>query len=686
MKPLHLSLFACLVVSVPRLVLGQTGPYDPEAWPPTIDTGKLVHYVVTDGVLDWPGGAWTDALSILSGGDQGTADTNIGGHTGKKVTGSYLNVADSLFTDWANSEFIDILVQVYGNEAVLGAGGAPRNFNFLTGVLPEIAAPNGGQIPVEGKNSRWNWVLFRIPNGIRNSDGTRLVGSIPANAQGGYNNGGVNGGTIRFEGVGNLIVRVVAFGEEGAFGTPEDINQFLPPEGCDPEPNTNLAGIDIAANTADHVQVLNDGDQTVTFQDNVGPANDRRRAVRPDGSYLNFGITENYLGKACNDPRAVKVCVDFYDDPAFEGWDVRFGPEAYATDAQTGIGFYPAEQRHLLAGTGTWIRRSWTVPAVNLRGVNAGALTAGPRFISENGQVFVSRYQLAVLRVGDHPLAGQDPLADCYADPNVCTDAYGNYAELDLGQDIRNGLDVGSSGGDQNMIVEEAGPANDRRQAVRAAHDDGAPGFQHQYLNFAITDQALGPNSQPPARLAICITYYDDPNLLGTSIRPEVYQTERNGVQTLGFTDNTWLVALEGTDQWRTAYWEIPDVKFNGVNQGPQAAARFATVDAGDVQGKIAITRVRYAVIRPCGPTAGVNLLEECKPPPTDVSLTIARVGNDVQLSWPAAVEGFQVQGAADLGNPQWGVLNVTIEVVGDQNIATLPIGTGTQYFRLFGP
>ncbi len=671
-----------LLVGTSPWALAQTGPFSPEAWPNTLDANKVVHYVVTDGGLDSPGGSWSEGLQILSGGDQVTADANIGGHTGKIVNGNYLNIGDPEFAAWANSDFIDILVQVYGNAAVLNAQGAPRNFNFLTGTLPELAAPNGGQIPVEGKNGRWNWVLFRIPNGVRASDGTHLVGSIPANAQGATANGGVNGGTIRLEGVPNLIVRVVAFGEEGAFGTPEDINKFLPPETCDPEPNTNLAGIDIAANTANHAQVINDGDQTVTFQDGVGPANDKRRAVSPDGLYLNFGITDNYLGKPCNDPRAVKVCVEFYDDPAFAGLNVVFGPEAYATDPQSGVGFYPAAKRHALAGTGTWIRRSWVLPDVNLRGVNAGALTAGPRFVSENGQVFVSRYQIAVLRTGDHPLAGQDPLADCVQDPNVCTDAYGSFVELDLGQDLRDGLDVGSSGGDQNMVVEEAGPASDRRLAVRPAHDDGTAGAAHQYLNFAILDEALGPSSQPAARLAVCITYYDDPNLVGTRIKPEVFITEANGVETFGFTPDSYFVALEGTDQWRTAYWEIENVKFNGVNQGPQAAARFSTQDAGEVQAKIAVTRVRYAVIRPCGPMAGVNLLEECKPA-SDVTLTIARDGNNVRLSWPASEDGFQVQGTTDVGNPQWGVINATIEVVGDQNVTILPVGTGTQFFRL---
>ncbi|MGC8989112.1 MAG: hypothetical protein ACP5MD_03225 [Verrucomicrobiia bacterium] len=518
-------------------------------------------------------------------------------------------------------------------------------------------------------------MLFRIVNGIRPSDGSRYVGSIPANAQGGYQAGGVNGGTIRFESVPGLIVRVVAFGEQGAFGEPEDINKFFPPETCDPEPETNLVGIDIAAGTSNHLVVLNDGDQTVEYKDNVGPANDKRRAVRPLGLYLNFGVTDNYLGKPCNDPRAIKVCVDFYDDPEFAGWNVKFGPEAYATDEVGGVGFYPADKRHVMAGTGQWIRRSWTIPAVNLKGVNVGALTGGPRFVSEGGQVFVSRIEMAVMRVGTHPLAGQDPLASCYEDPNICTDLYGNYAELDLGKDVRNGLDVGSSGGDQEMIVAEAGPAGDRRMAVRPARDDGSPGFAHQYLNFAIRDEALGPSSQPPAHLAICVTYYDDPALVGARFKPEVYQTERGGVTTLAFTPDSFFVTLEGTDQWRTAYWEIPDMKFLGVNQGPQAAARFVVSD------KVFFTRVRYAVIRPCGPKAGVNLLQECKPV-TEVQLGVRISGTKVAISWPANATDWVLQETPSLSDPVWSAVSAAPAVVGDQLVVEVPI-EGARFYRL---
>lgn len=658
----------------------QTGPFDPEEWPTTIQTNKAVHFLVTDGPLTSPGGAWEEGvLTLLNGGDQTTADFTIGGHTGKKVTGNFLNVADANYAEWADDEFIDILIQAYGDDSLFNAQGQPRNFTFLTGTLPELAFPVGGQVPVEAKNKRWNWILFRIPNGTR-QDGTRFVGSVPANAVGDTRNGGVNGGTIRFETVPNLIVRAVAFGAQGAFGEPQDINKFLPPETCDPEPNSNLVGFDLAAGVTNNLIVLGGHDHTATAVSNVGPPGNQRPAIMPDGTYLNFGVLSNYLGVPCNDPRTIKLCVDFYDDPAFAGVGVRFGPEAYATDDKGGVAFVAAEKRHLLLGSGQWIRRSWTVPAVSLKGINTDEYTGGPRFIAENGQVAVSRVEMAVLRQGDHPLAGQDPLATCFEDPTICTDAYGNYAELDLAKGLLDGLNTGTSGGDQEMVLAEAGPAGDRRMAVYPAHDEGTPGMAHQFLNFAITDEKLGPSAQPPAQLAICITYFDDPALAGTRIRPEVYATEANGVQTLGFTPTSFEVTLLGSNTWKDAYWEIPDVQFRGVNQGPQAAARFTTVDAGTVQAKIPVTRVRYGVIRPCGPFANVNPLAQCKP----VSLRVDDVtAAGLVFSWPADAEGYQLQASPGLSPSQWTNHTAVPEVVNGRKVITLPIGTGTQFFRL---
>lgn len=297
----------------------QTGPFDPEKWPTTALSAKLVHFVSTDTAFTPLGANWVEGLQILTGGDQVTAAITIGGHQGLKVTGSYLNIADPSFTDWADKDTIDILMQVYGDAALLNASGNPRNFNFLTGVLPNLSFPIGGSLPVEVNNKKWNWVLFRIPNGLRPDGVSRYVGSIPEGAGGGSGAGGVNGGTIRVESVPNMIVRLVAFGEQGAFGEPEQVNVFAAGETCDPEPETNRVFVDANTRTNFHLTILNDGDQTVAYQDNVGPAGDRRRAVRAEGTYMNFGITDYYLGKPCNDPRSIKIGVEFYDDPALTG-------------------------------------------------------------------------------------------------------------------------------------------------------------------------------------------------------------------------------------------------------------------------------------------------------------------------------------------------------------------------------
>jgi len=648
------------------------GPHDPDQWPSVANPNSSVHFVSADNSFAPLGGGWTSSLAILSGGDQVTSPVTLRSRAGLKVLGNYLNTADSVFTEWADNDTIDILMQVYGDDAVLGGTGQPRNFNFLIGTLPELSFPLGGQIPVAAKNQKWNWVLFRITNGTRASDGSRFVGSIPANAQGGFQFGGVNGGTIRAEGVPNLIVRVIAFGERGAFGEPSDYTAFAPPDACEPEPLTNHAFLDLQRTNENHMTVLNNGDQTTEISDFAGPPfeGDIRRAVRALGSYMNFAVTDNYLGQTCNDPRAMKICVEFYDDPALAG--SRFGPDAYATDSTGSVGFIPAERWYTLRGSGEWQKVAWTIPSVNLFGVNVAPLTAGPRLFFETGRPFISRFDLAVLRVTPHPLAGQDPLADCFEDPDICTTNYGNYVEMNLATGLLDGLAPGTSGGDQEMIQGEAGPATDLRFAIRPSHNDGNPAFNHHYLNLAIVNQALGPSTQPNARLAICMTYYDDPALAGQSFRPEVYQSDRNGVTTFAFTPGNIAVVLQGTDRWREAYFELPDVKFSGVNQGPQAAARFF------VSGKIYFSRVRYAVIRPCGPLAGVNRLAECRQP----TLRIRREGGDARLSWTTAVEGWILESTDSLTTPNWLPVFNSPSIEGDEHVVLTPLA-GTAFFRL---
>jgi hypothetical protein len=529
----------------------------------------------------------------------------------------------------------------------------------------------GGQIPLEGRNFKWNWVLFRVPNNAR-GDGGRYVGTLPPDVTGASQNGGVNGGTIRLENVPGLAVRAVAFGPSGAFGDPTAINLFEPPDACDPEPATNYVFLDFAAGTNQELTLLSDGDQGSTVEMNIGPEGQKRTAARPVGTYLNFGITNNYLGQPCNPPVTVKLCIEYFDDPAAVGR--QFGPEAFATDATGGVGFAPATNYATLAGSGRWQRQSWIVPGVNLKGINTGTLTGGVRLAFVGGPVSISRFDMAVLRTGNHPLAGQDPLANCPRDPAACDGTYGDYAEMDLNQGLFDGLSPGSSGGDQEMVQEEAGPPEDRRLSIRAALDDGNPGFNHNYLNFAITDTRLGPNTQPNARLAVSVTYYDDPALAGRTFRPEVHITENvDGTTTFAFPPAIQGTTLQGSGRWMDSYVEIPNVKFNGVNQGPQAAARFA------VDGKIAFTRVRYAVIRDCGPRAGLNLLEGAKP-----QLGVARSpSGGVRFNWVAG-QNWRLQFTDSLTPAAWQAVTETAVVVDFENTLELPAGEPPdRYYRI---
>ena len=226
-----LILCACTAsaFAVPRSV---RGPFTPEAWPPTADPGKKVHYISIDNAFSPPGPNWTPNLKILTGGDHPTEAITLRGHAGLRVAGMKFNTADDQFPLWAGEHNIDILLQVYGDGAFLDADNAPKYCNFLTGTLPDPIAVDGGEIPATAKNGKWNWVLFRIPNGLRHMDGGRLVGTLHprAKADPGLTEvsrlSGQNGGTIRLDGLHDLKVRLVAFGQKGAFGEPEQINRF----------------------------------------------------------------------------------------------------------------------------------------------------------------------------------------------------------------------------------------------------------------------------------------------------------------------------------------------------------------------------------------------------------------------------------------------------------------------------
>jgi len=655
---------------------GAGGPYPVTDWPTNINPELMVHYWTVDGSLFAPNPNWSSSLGLVQGGDQAITDVTLRGLPGKQGTSTYFNIYDEQWEAWNTNGLVDVLLCVYGDGNLMRPNDPYqcKRFQFQLGTSPTDGATTvyGGLIPTNIVNSKWNWVMFTVTNNYQSNLVDRLMGSLRTNApSSGTNFGGINGGTMRIYGpsaetVNGVSIRAVAFGQHGAFGTAPDVNQFeAPDESCPPVLDVNLVGIDFNAGYTNHLQVINDPGtlQGVTYVGNAGPPDDQRKAVIPTSYYLNFGILDNYLGRPCNDNVPMKVCVDYYDDPSFAGLGVQFGPQAYAVDEYGNVGYVPDTSLATLQGTGRWVRQSWTIRGVNLVGVSTAPLTGGPQFVSINGQVAVSRFYLAAIRTTG-PLANQDPLAECYPDPNICTGLYSNYAELDLNS-ITNGIDLASSGGDQTFVVEMAGPADDQRLSVRP---DTPTAY---YLNFALGD-TLGPISQGNLHLAIAVTYYDDPALAGIGFRPEVWTTQNAGALDMAHMPSSANMVLTGTDKWREAYWEIGTISLDGVNQHP-AAARFTC------NGPLHISRVRYAVIRPCGAEAGENLLSNT------VSLSaVPDTDGLLKLSWPAVAPQAVVEAAPTIDGPWTPFTGGTLTFEGENSVLRFdPANADSQYFRL---
>src|SRR6266404_3770837 len=307
-------------------------------WPSTIDANAAVDYAIFDVSATFastPAG-WSQTVSMAGGGDQAFITSILDGLAGDQATSSFLNLADSNYPQFATVPNVDILLQVFGDDSLYNANGTGKTITFREGILGTELPVSAGTVPAGGNNGHWNWMLFSVTNPVsphvENTTGLRYIGFQSSTVGPGAQNGGVNGGTLRIEGVAGISIRAAAIGPAGAFGASNVINAvFQAPAPCAPEPPVNLAFIDINARVTNHLVVLSNLDQTVTYQSGVGPAGDLRKAVQAAGTFMNFGILSNYLGLPCNTPRAMKVCVEFYDDPALAG--ASFGPEMYAVDS-----------------------------------------------------------------------------------------------------------------------------------------------------------------------------------------------------------------------------------------------------------------------------------------------------------------------------------------------------------------
>jgi hypothetical protein len=207
---------------------------------------------------------------------------------------------------------------------------------------------------------------------------------------------------------------------------------------------------------------------------------------------------------------------------------------------------------------------------------------------------------------------------------------------------------------------------------------DTAPSY---FLNFQVVTNAMGPTSQGNVHLAIVVTYYDDPTLAGAGMRPQVWRLQQPVGTALNFMGGAQNIVLQGTGQWRDAYWEIGTISFDGVDQGPQAAARFQTDPAaGQSAGApVHISRVRYAVIRPCGPTAGQNLLSTKAP-----IAAAADTNGLVRVSRPYRAPQAVLESSPTLGGPSAPFAGTPAVEGGTQSVLRFsPTNANSEFFRL---
>jgi hypothetical protein len=589
------------------------------------------------------------------------------------MTSDNLNIADPNYTMFADMPVIDILLEVYGNSSLYNADGSGKGVGVLEGQLNFLTTPSAGTVPPGANNAVWNWMLLSVTNPIDPATGFRYVGDTSYPPQIGGQVGGVNSGTLRIQGIGaGLTVRAVALGPQGAFGTSNQVNVFTAAAACPAEPPVNLTYVDFNQVVSNHLTVINDANQNETFivQSGVGPAGDLRTAIQSTTGLMNFGILSNYLGLPCNTPRTMKLGLEVYDDPSLIGTQIM--PAQYATDAQGDLGTY-AGSPYTLTGTGKWLKLAFLIPGVDLVGVGTAPLTGGPTLSFVNGGYpFIDRIELGIIRAGTNALAGQDPEPDYFMNPLICTTNYGYYAEWDPHDGITNNVDVGSSGGDQLMVVQMAGPADDQRLA-----EAPAPGSGDLNIQFALLNNVFGPNLQDNANVSIALTYYDDPNLVGAGIGLNAYNSYVNGIATIiGGPPAPYnaRAILKGTGKWVDAYFYLPNVDFIGVNQGPQSVCRLVTsraVSTNQDSGVVFVSRVRYDVIRPCGPFEGINMLQ---------SIGIQQTNQVPKVNWFGSAT---LQAAPAVGGLYTNVLSVTNTLT---NSYSPPGVNPAQFFRLQYP
>jgi hypothetical protein len=640
-------------------------PYGPNDWPGSLaNNGVQADYCILDPNASFNTPAsWVNSLQLApNSGDQTySALVTLDGLYGDQVNNQsgFLNLVDTDFTYLTNCPVIDILVQVYGSSSLYTANPISA-LEGEVGPANTLRSVNVG-VPLGANNQQWNWMLLSITNPV-DAHGIPTVGDNSVTSSAGEY-GGVNNGTVRFQSMNNWAVRAIAWGPQGIFGTSNQVNQFASAPTCPPAPNNNLAYVDFNKGQTNSLEVSTNASQGYgyTVQSGVGPAGDLRTAIQSTSDVMNFGILSNYLGYPCDTPLTVELGIEFYDDPALAGSIIS--PYQYATDEQGDLATY-AGLTYTTLGTGQWLKLGFTIPSVDLEGVGTTPLTGGPTLEFSGNGPWIDRIELGVYQTGTNALAGLTPDQAYQQDPLVGQTNYGYYAEWNPSSGIIDNLDTAG------YAVTNAGPINDQLicevpQFISAGNNR---------IQFGLSNSVFGPLDQGNVDMAMTLTYYDDPALAGATIALSEYFTwninssnPNNAV--LPIAPYSAATVLQGTGQWKTATFELPNLSLFGV-YGSQTGDGVVIWAAS---ASVCVSAAQFNVIRPAGPFEGIDYLQP---------LEATNAATNLSLIWRGTAA---VQATPNLLRP-WTTLIAFTNTLTNRYSPFINPATPAEFFRLSVP
>jgi hypothetical protein len=163
------------------------------------------------------------------------------------------------------------------------------------------------------------------------------------------------------------------------------------------------------------------------------------------------------------------------------------------------------------------------------------------------------------IAIGPHGAFGTPAEINRFAAPPSCAaEPTNNLAWIDFNQGISNNLSVLNNPGlgESYTVQSGAGPASDLRTAIQSSG----------MMEMPILNNYLGQPCNENLAMQVCIEFYDDPALAGSSFGPMQYATDYQGDESL-YPGAPYT--LTGSGQWLKVAFYVGPLNLEGINTSP---------------------------------------------------------------------------------------------------------------------